>query len=130
MKSPISNDCLKVYIDGHSEPQLVPKFLLQVSVWELHNIMVSPHEEVGLKEKIYADNNIIISDSTPRSILPPQLNNMYSQYKFVCGCDCCISDKSIHSSLLSWCDRYLRKLNYLSQNIQKRRSGKKSNRLF
>ena len=30
--SPIFNDCLKVNIDGHSEPQLVPKLLLRVSV--------------------------------------------------------------------------------------------------
>ena len=37
----ISNDCLKLSIDGHYEPQLVTKFLLQVSVRELHNIMVS-----------------------------------------------------------------------------------------
>ena len=39
---PISNNDLKVYIDGHSEPQLVTKLLLQVSIRELHNIMVSP----------------------------------------------------------------------------------------
>ena len=38
---PIANDCLKVYIDGQYEPQLVPNLLLQVSVRELHNSMVS-----------------------------------------------------------------------------------------
>ena len=32
VKYPISNYFLKVYIDGHSKPQLVPKLLLQVSV--------------------------------------------------------------------------------------------------
>ena len=36
--------------------------------------MVSPPGEGGLKESIYAENNIIISDSTLRNILPPQLN--------------------------------------------------------
>ena len=44
VQSPIANDCLKVYIDGHSEPQLVSKLLPQVSVWELHNIMLGPPE--------------------------------------------------------------------------------------
>ena len=63
MKSPIENDCLKFSIDGHYEPQLVPKLLLQVSVWELHNSMVSPPEEGWLKEAKDADNNITISDS-------------------------------------------------------------------
>ena len=30
--SPIENDCLKVKMDGYTEPQLVPKLLFQVSV--------------------------------------------------------------------------------------------------
>ena len=47
--------------------------LLQFSVWELHNSMVSPPEEGGLKEEIDEDNNIIISDSTLWNILIPQL---------------------------------------------------------
>ena len=71
---PISNDCLKVSIGGHSEPQFVPKILLQVSLQELHNSMASPPEEGGLREARYAYNNIINSDSTQRSIIPPQLN--------------------------------------------------------
>ena len=33
VQSPIANDCAKFSIDGHSEPQLVSKFLLKVSVW-------------------------------------------------------------------------------------------------
>ena len=40
----------------------------------------------------------------------------------MCGCECCISTKSIHSSLLSWRDRYLKKLKDQSQNAQRRRS--------
>ena len=31
MQSPIVNDCLKAKIDGHNEPQLVPKLLLRDS---------------------------------------------------------------------------------------------------
>ena len=38
--------------------------------------MVSPPEEGGRKETIYAENNIIIINSTLRKILPPQLKNM------------------------------------------------------
>ena len=72
VKSPIFNGYLKVKIDGHIEPQLVPKMLLQVSVRELHNNLVSDADNGGLKEARYEDDNIIISDSTLRSILPPQ----------------------------------------------------------
>ena len=49
VKSPIVNDCLKVKIDGHTEPQLVPNILLQVSVRELHNDLVSATIDGGLK---------------------------------------------------------------------------------
>ena len=130
LQSPISKDCLKVSIDGHYEPQLVSKLLLQVSVWGRHNRMVSPPEEGGLKEARYVDNNITISYYTLQSILSPQLKNMYAQYKIMCGCECYIFAKGIHSSLLSWCDRYLRKLNNISQSVQNRRSGENSNHLF
>ena len=41
VKSPIANDCMEVKIDGYTEQQLVPKFLLQVSVREPHKIFVS-----------------------------------------------------------------------------------------
>ena len=41
VQSPIANNCLKVKIDGYTEPQLVPKLLLRVSVRELHKNLVS-----------------------------------------------------------------------------------------
>ena len=44
VQSPIENDCLKVKIDGYTEPQPVPKFLLQMSVRVIHNNIVSDTE--------------------------------------------------------------------------------------
>ena len=72
VQSPISNDCLKVIFDDQIEPQLVPKLLLQVSVREIHNSLVSDPNHGGLKDSRYEDGKIIISDSTLRSLLPPQ----------------------------------------------------------
>ena len=51
VQSPIKNDYLKLYIDGNTETQVVPKLLLQVSVWELHDIIVIQSEKGGLKEE-------------------------------------------------------------------------------
>ena len=102
--SHIVNDCLKVKINGLTEPQLVTTLLLQVSVRELHNSLVSATIYGGLKEAIDEYDNIIISDSTLRSLLPPQLITISSRYKVMCGCKCCISAKFMHSSLLSWRD--------------------------
>ena len=101
-----------------TEPQLVPKLLLQVSVRELHNSLVSDPNDGGLKDARDEDGKIIISDSTLRSLLPPQLKKMSARYKIMCGCECYISAKSIHSSFLSWRNRYLEKLKDKSQNAQ------------
>ena len=96
-----------------------------MSVGELHNSLVSDPNNGGLKYARDEDGMIIISDYTLRSLLPPQLKQMSAQYKFMCGCECYISSKSIHSSLLSWRYRYLEKLKDRSQNAQIRRSGEK-----
>ena len=91
---------------------------------------MSDQNDSGLKESRDEDGKIIISDSTLRSLLSPQLKQMSARYKIMCGCECCISAKSIHSSLLSWRDRYLKKLKDKSQNSQIRRSGEKSHHIY
>ena len=77
VKSPIFNDSLKVNIDGHTEPQNFSKLLLKVSVLEIHKGLVSDPVYGGLKEVRYAENNIIISDSTLHSLLSPQFKKCH-----------------------------------------------------
>ena len=108
VQSPIFNYCLKVVLDDQTEPQLVTKLLLQVSVIEPHNSLVSDPNDGVTKDSRDEDGNIIISDSTLRLLLPPQLKQMSARYKIMCGCECFISAKSIHSSLLYCRDRYLK----------------------
>ena len=60
-------------LDDQTEPQLVPKLLLQVSVRELHNGLVSDPNDGGLKDSRDKEDKIIISDSTLRLLLPQQL---------------------------------------------------------
>ena len=76
MTKKLADDCLKVLLDDHTEPQLVPNLLLQVSVRELHNSLVSDPNYGGLKDARDEDGKIIISDSTLRSLLPPQSKQM------------------------------------------------------
>ena len=68
MQPPIANDWIKVDIDGHTEKQLSPKLLLQVSARELHNIMVISPDDGGMKYERF--KKIIISDYV-HNILPP-----------------------------------------------------------
>ena len=92
--------------------------------------MVNPTEEGGLKEARDAENNTIISDSTFRNILPPQMKKMTYQYKFMCVCECFIYAKNIHSSLLTWRDRLLKQLKDRSHNTQNKRYGEISSHIF
>ena len=108
LKSPISNDFLKLIFDDQTEPQMVLKLILQVSVRELHNKIISDTNYDGIKKARDEENSIMISDSTLRTLLPPQLKQISARYKVMCGCECCISAKSIHTSLISWQDRYLK----------------------
>ena len=48
----------------------------------------------------------------------------------MCGCECFISDKIMHPSLLSWSERYLKKLKDQGCNAQNRRFGEITNCLF
>ena len=93
--------------------------------WNKSNSLVSDPNDSGLKDDRDEDDNIIISDSTLCSLLPPQLNQISERYKVMCVCECCISDKIIHSSLLTWRDRYLQKRKDTIKNSQSRRSGEK-----
>ena len=117
-------------LDDQTEPQIVPKFILQVSVRELNNSLVSDPNNGGLKNARDEDGKIVISDSTLRSLLPPQIKQISTRYKIMCGCECCISAKSIHSSLLSWCYRYLEQIRDKIQNVQSRRSGEKTHHIY
>ena len=110
MQYSLANDCIYVSIYGISKKQLVTELLLQVYIQEIHNSTVIPPEEFGLKEVRDADNNIIVDDSIFHDILPPQLKKLTSIYKVICGCECCISAKIVHSLLLSWRERYLKNL--------------------
>ena len=76
VQSSIVNDCLKVKTDGHTKLQLFPKLLLQVSVIELPYKLVSAKIYGGIKEERDEDNNIIISESTLRSLFPTQFKRM------------------------------------------------------
>ena len=91
---------------------------------------MSDPNDGGLKDARDEDGKIIISDSTLRSLLPPQLKKMSARYKIMCGCECCIYAKSINSSVLSWRDRYFKRLTDHSQNAQSRRSGERAHQIY
>ena len=107
VQSLIVNNCLKVKSDGHTEPQLVPKLLLYISVRELYNNIVSSTIDGGLKKARDEDDNINISDSTLRLLFPPQFKNVIKIQGYVWLRMFHIF-QNYTSSLLSWRDHYLK----------------------
>ena len=91
--------------DDQTQSQLIPKLLLHVFVIELNNSLFSDPSAGGIKDARDEDHFSRSHTTTLRSLLPPQVKQMSAQYKVVCGCECCISAKIIHSSLLSLRDR-------------------------
>ena len=83
VQSPIFNDCLKMRIYGHTVLQIVPKLLLEVSVWEINNSLVSDPVDGGLKAKRDAENNIVISDSILHSLLPLKLKKYHQNTRYI-----------------------------------------------
>ena len=71
LQSNISNYCLKVVFDDHIEPQMVPKLLLQVSVREINNSLVSDPNYGGLKEARGEEYYTINGDYTLWALLLP-----------------------------------------------------------
>ena len=60
-------------LDYQSETQLVKKLLIQLSVRELHNTLVSDPNYGDIEDSRDEDGKINISDSTLCSLFPPQL---------------------------------------------------------
>ena len=76
VQSPISNVCLEVVLDDQIEPQLVPKLLLQVSVRELHNSLVSDPNDGGNSERNVESLIIILPSSPLASLIPPSFGSL------------------------------------------------------
>jgi hypothetical protein len=109
--SPIAKDCL--WIKDPEAPEgrkRVGKLLLEISVRELHNDLVDTPENGGLAEARDKSGNVLISDTALRYLLPPQLKRMSASHKQMCGCEKCLSIRTLHQSLNAWRFRCLREL--------------------
>ena len=71
--SPISKDCLKIKVPGTDKKEVVHKKLLLISVRELHNNIIKPKDQGGLKEAKDASGNVIIGLTALRYLMPPQV---------------------------------------------------------
>ena len=93
-ESPITRDTLLIADADTKEKRRVPKLLLEYSMRQLHNELIASPYDGGLVGSRHAiTNDVIISDTTLRSLAPPQLRPMTDNHKMMCGCAICNTSK-------------------------------------
>ena len=97
-----TSDTILVLNPTTQKREPVTKLLLQVSVRELHDDLIGPPPK-GLPS-VYdpITKQLLVSESTLRAMLPPQLRRMTNAQKDICGCECCITTKLLHQALLQF----------------------------
>ena len=97
-----------------------------MSIREIHNNIFSAAIVGGLKEARDEDDNILISDSTLHSLLPPQSKKYHQDTR-----SCVVANVAYLPKLYihHYChgEIVIKKLKDLIQNAQNRRSGEKAN---
>ena len=100
MQSSLGADKILVHNPITNKREPVTKLLLQCSVRELHDDLIGPPPK-GLP-CVYDSKTkkLLVSESTLRAMLPPQIRRMTVSQKEICGCECCIATKLLHQALL------------------------------
>ena len=106
--SPISKDTLLVRNPETGLKERVGKLLLEIPVRELHNDLID--DKTGLKEARNEKGEVLISDTALRYLLPKQIRKMTARHKQMCGCETCITMRSLQQSLNSYRARHLREM--------------------
>jgi hypothetical protein len=107
--SPIKDETLLVYNSLTGIKERKAKLLLCIPVRELHNDL-QKEPPMGLAAAKDAAGKCLISDTMLRSLLPPELKPATNRHKQMCGCENCLTFRSIHGSLNAFRDRHLRTL--------------------
>ena len=79
--SPIVKDTILVRdkLTGKKN-QRVGKYLIQISIRELHNDLIKSKSEGGLNE-VWNENKLLVSDTGLRYIIPVNVKKFISRYK-------------------------------------------------
>ena len=95
--------------DGSKGP--IEKLLITISIVELHNDMVRPESDGGLRGVRDHLGNVLISDTALRDNLPFNLRPIKERHKQVCGCKTCTMIGEYVRVLCQFCLKLLRDLN-------------------
>ena len=91
---PIDRDTLLVTDAESGVKWIFPKLLLECSIQQFHNDIISSQDDGGLLGSRHANTNyVIISDTMLHSLAPHQLRPMTYHHKMMCGYAICNTSK-------------------------------------
>eukprot|EP00978_Attheya_sp_CCMP212_P009286 scaffold21956_cov70-Attheya_sp.AAC.2 len=108
-QSPISRDTLIIKDAETGVKRSVPKLLFECSMRQLHNELIAPPDQGGLLgARHHESNDVIISDTMLRLLVPPELRPMTDHHKIMCGCTICNTAKYLQTSLNAWRRKHMK----------------------
>ena len=108
-QSPIKRDTLLIKDTETGVRRRVPKLLLECSMRQLHNELIALPDKGGLLgARHHRTNEVIISDTMLRSLVPPELRPMTDSHKIMCGCTTCNTSKYLQTSLNAWRRKHMK----------------------
>ena len=84
--------------------QRVGKYLIQISIREVHNDLIKSKNEGGISE-VWNGNKLLVSDTGLRYIILVNVKKFTPNYKQICRCEVCIQEKQLQRSLNAWRNR-------------------------
>ena len=102
-ESPIARDTLLVTYAESRLKWRVNKLLMECSMQQLHNELITSPYDGGLIGAIYSNtNDVIISDTMLCSLAPRQIRPMTYHHKMRCVCTLCNTSNYFQESLNAW----------------------------
>jgi hypothetical protein len=89
---------------------VVPKYFLQIPVYEFHSDLIEPVQDGGLAEAHDDNGRVIISDFNLCQLIPPNVKPMSKQRRILCGCEICVSADILQHSINTWRTKHLKRL--------------------
>ena len=99
--------------DGTKE--MIQNHLIAILIVELHNDMIRPEAEWGLRGASHSSGNVIISNIALRDNPPFNLKPLKERHKHVCRCRTCHIMRECQRSLCQYCLKLLHHLTSLNK---------------
>ena len=126
-ESPISRDTLLITDAEYGVKRRVPKLLLECSIRQLHNDLITSPDDVGLLgDRRAGTNDAITSETMLCSLAHPQLRPMTDNHKMMCGCAICNTSKYFQQSLNAYRWKQLKSMKDKTNNSCGRGKGELS----